>query len=587
MTGTARDHVRRLQAFVDGAGIRRRAARAPRDVAARDLGALLALEEAADGLARALALAGRGEERLEARTWRDLLALAVEAAAAPAPPEAAAGAVELWGLDEAPGLSVRGAVLVGCADGAWPPMPAPEPLLRDPERVAVARRLRRAALPTAPSRRAESVHRAFCAVAAARDAVAFTWAAPGPSGRGGPLASMVADAFAAIGLASPASPDPEAGLATARTTREALRAAARLGRSGAAALAGTPLAERAACALARGGVEDERREALHARRAAAHAGALGVAATAALAASLPLEWSPTQLETFARCPFRLFLQLGARLPDPEVRDLDQDGRDEGSLLHAVLERFVAERMGRRAWPPSGGAEDLAEARLHAERIFARFEAEGRTGDPAVWAARREAVLARVERIVRAEARDHEGLAPALVEHRFGGTSGAPPVEVEAQGEIVRLKGRIDRVDASGERLLVIDYKNARQASAYAELLLPESMGKTSFQVPAYLLAAGRALPGRATLAATYALLRKAERVKPFVAAAEGAERARGPFAEGVVDVVRRVRGGDFPIASRGCESCAFGAVCRVEGIAVDPDDGSACAAAPGGAGEAA
>ncbi|WP_243338819.1 PD-(D/E)XK nuclease family protein, partial [Anaeromyxobacter soli] len=337
--------------------------------------------------------------------------------------------------------------------------------------------------------------------------------------------------------------------------------------------------------------EASRLGALRARRPAPHAGAVGGPLAGALRAALPAEWSPTQLETYARCPFRLFLQLGARLPDPATGDLDQEPRDEGSLLHAALERFVEARLARRAWPPAGDAADVAEAHAVAESVFARFEAEGRTGDPAVWSARREAVLARLARVVLAEARDHDGLVPALLEHRFGGRSERPPLEVRAGAETVLLQGRIDRVDASGDRLLVVDYKNARHATAYAELLDPEAMGVTSFQVPAYLAAAARDLPGREHLEAAYALLRKAARTEPFatdaadpvlsLSAPEGAERAgtegaggAGPrgFAAGVVEVVRRIRAGEFPIAPRTCEGCPYGAVCRAEGSAGEPDD---------------
>jgi ATP-dependent helicase/DNAse subunit B len=302
-----------------------------------------------------------------------------------------------------------------------------------------------------------------------------------------------------------------------------------------------------------------------------------------------------------------------RLDEPGAEGLDIDNRDEGSLVHAVLERFVRERVARGAWPPGGSEADLAEARTAAQEVFLEFEREGRTGDPSVWVARREAVLSRLDRVVRAEARDHGGLAPALLEHAFGGRSGRPPLALAHGDETVRLRGRIDRVDVGPDRLLVLDYKNAKAGrSGHAELLDPESFGRTSFQIPTYLLAAARDLPGRRRLLATYALLRSAERLPPVeveaVAAGIGAPapvtEPPGPFRDGaeqrgaghpregeappgsapaapgdegggagtsfatsVAAVVRRIRSGEFPIASRTCEHCAFGAVCRFEGAA--------------------
>jgi ATP-dependent helicase/DNAse subunit B len=195
------------------------------------------------------------------------------------------------------------------------------------------------------------------------------------------------------------------------------------------------------------------------------------------------------------------------------------------------------------------------------------------------------VLARLDRVVRAEARDHGGAVPALVEHAFGGRSGYPPLTLAAAGEAVQLRGRIDRVDAAPGRLLVIDYKNgASGRERYADLLDPDAFGRTSFQIPTYLLAASRDLPGSTRLGATYALLRRAARLEPLSldaadpllapggAAGEPASSERRPFAASVLDVVGRIRGGQFPIASRGCEHCRFGAVCRFEGAAAQAGD---------------
>ncbi|MBK9519829.1 MAG: PD-(D/E)XK nuclease family protein [Anaeromyxobacter sp.] len=553
----------RLSAFLEASGLRRRAGRAEPGLAARDLAALARLEQAAEELARALTLVGRGAEPLAAGEWGALLALAVERAALPARGEPVAGAAELWALEEAPGRSARVAVVLGCVRGAFPAAPPPEPLLREAERQAVNDLLGRAALATAGVRRADALHRAACAVAAGREVVALGWAGAGPAG-GGPPAPLAAEALAAVGVALPGAP-PAPSLAAARTPGEALAAVARLaGATFTQALALLPpaLAARAAAAVARGGVEYARREAVLARRAAPFAGQVEGAGLRALAARLPAEWSPTLLEAFARCPFRLLLTLGAGLEDPEAAGLDIDGRDEGRLLHAVLERWVADRVARRAWPPDGGAADLAEARRVAEATCDRFEREGRTGDPAVWAAGRAAVLARLDRIVAAEAAAADGLTPTLLEFAFGGDGTPhPALSLGAGGETVRVRGRIDRVDASPDRLLVVDYKNARRAERYAPLLEPEAHGVTSFQVPLYLLAAQRELPGRAP-SATYQLLKSAARLDPVAGAPDAAA-----LAAAVVGAVGRVRTGDLPIVSRDCEGCPFGAVCRFEGAA--------------------
>ena len=584
--GTGREMAARLRALVGRAGMRRRAGRAPQEVASRDLAALTRLEDLADELAEALALVGRGGERLAPGEWLDLLDLALAGAGVPASAEPVAGAVELWALDEAPGLAVRAAILVGCGRGSFPPAPAPDALLRDAERIAVNRRLGRLALDTSGDRRRQGVYLAFSAMAAASECLAFTWPAGGPAGPGESPAPLVVEALAMAGVAPGTSPE-EADLGSARTAAEALRAAARLARGGlggealaALEAAGGDLAARGASAMARGVAEEERREGVAARRSGRFGGRIPAELLPALSATLPAEWSPTQLETWANCPFALFLRLALGIPDRETAALDIDPRDEGSLAHAILERFVASRRARGAWPLRGAEDERAEAREAAEQVFAAFEAEGRVGDPASWAARREAVLARIGRAIDAESAAAGGLVPMLLEHRFGGRSQSPPLAFEDGGERVLLRGRIDRVDADADHLLVIDYKNARASGAHREKLQPDAMGATSFQVPAYLMAAARELPGRATLMASFALLRSSERIGPWVTGARDdlfaldearrAEvRARGgrTFADAVVGAVRRIRSGDLPIASRDCGQCGFGAVCRFPKLA--------------------
>ena len=216
-------------------------------------------------------------------------------------------------------------------------------------------------------------------------------------------------------------------------------------------------------------------------------------------------------------------------------------------------------------------------------MLAEFDRAGRTGDPAVWVARREAVLARLDRVVRAEADGPRDVTPALLEHAFGGRSGRAPVELAAGGEVVRLRGRIDRVDAGPSRLLVIDYKSSR-GSGLADRLDPETFGETSFQIPTYLVAAARDLPGRARLDATYAVLRTAERLEaveldaadpvlaPRAAAGGAAAGERPSFAASVVTAVGAIRRGALPVASRTCAYCPFGAVCRFEGAAARDEE---------------
>jgi len=588
--GLAREHAARLRGFLTVAGVRRRASRAEPELARRDLAAVSRLEERVDDLVRALALLGHAGETLPAARWSALLRAAVEGASIPARPEPAAGAAELWPLAEAPGIGARAAIVVGCRRGAFPASSPADPLLRDGERLALNRAAGRLALRTRAAHRAEALHAAFCALAAGREALALAWAAPGPDSTGGPLAPLAYDLLSSAGheLSEVASSEPD--LASARSSREALAAAARLGRGGesegaltALRSASAELSARAASALARGELERARLEAVLARRADLTSGALPSGLLAAWLQALPEEWTPSQLESHARCPYQLFAGMGLRLAEPELAELDIDPRDEGSLVHAVLERFLRDRLAHAALPLRDTPDERARLARVAEELFASFASDGRAGDPALWAGRRAAVRARLGRVLSAEAATGGEAVPALLEYRFGGDSGVPPLVLgRGEGE-VRLRGRLDRVDASADRLVLIDYKNSG-SPAWKKKLAPEALGETNFQLPTYLLAAARALPGRSRLEATYLLLRSAERLSPwttepgdpFLASGPGAGDGFGAagggvpsFAEAAAAAVASIRRGELPVASRDCKGCSFGAVCRAERLAED------------------
>jgi hypothetical protein len=139
--------------------------------------------------------------------------------------------------------------------------------------------------------------------------------------------------------------------------------------------------------FARGAMEAERQRAVLARRASPVAGALPEALLPELSRALPAEWSPSLLETHARCPFRLFAGLVLGLSDPDTADLDIDPRDEGKLAHAIMERFLRSRLTSGGLPLRGAPEEREGLRAVAAALFSVFEADGRTGDPAAWSGR--------------------------------------------------------------------------------------------------------------------------------------------------------------------------------------------------------
>src|SRR6202008_811081 len=87
--------------------------------------------------------------------------------------------------------------------------------------------------------------------------------------------------------------------------------------------------------------------------------------------------SASRLETWADCPHAYFMHYVLHL-DPVERPEDVveiSPLDRGSLVHAVLDEFVA---------GGGGLDDRARLHEIADLAFAAVEARGRTGARLLW-----------------------------------------------------------------------------------------------------------------------------------------------------------------------------------------------------------
>jgi hypothetical protein len=178
--------------------------------------------------------------------------------------------------------------------------------------------------------------------------------------------------------------------------------------------------------------------------------------------------SSTSFEQWATCPFRYFLGhvLNVR-PLDAYADADAiSGLDRGSLVHEVLERFIGEHEGRAA-DAAWLAADQDRLRDIAHEVADRYEGEGRTGRPLLWQLELESLVRRLETILDIDAaeRARADVEPIAVEFVFGSVDGgAPPVEFTlASGRVVSFRGAIDRVDRDPDdgRLVVLDYKTGK------------------------------------------------------------------------------------------------------------------------------
>ncbi len=215
--------------------------------------------------------------------------------------------------------------------------------------------------------------------------------------------------------------------------------------------------------------------------------------------------SATGLERWARCPFDYFLQsvLGVReVDDPEDAPTISPA-DRGSLIHRVLELFVAEVLARPAAQRPGPSErwstdDRRRVRELAEEEFARYEALGRTGRTLFWNRERSRILADLEATLSFEegVRQVEGGRHLRAELGFGipGSDHAAVALPLPDGREVRFRGQVDRIDRTSTGLLVADYKTGSDRDFTSLSAHDPDQGGTRLQLAVYG-AAARAVEG--------------------------------------------------------------------------------------------
>jgi RecB family exonuclease len=329
-----------------------------------------------------------------------------------------------------------------------------------------------------------------------------------------------------------------------------------------------------------------------------------------------LAMSARRLERFGGCPFAFLAGELLGLEPVEEPSRDLGPLDVGLIYHAVLEQFFSALIasGEAALRLTEANRAAAQALLAdvAAACFARLEAQGRVGSPALWKVQRRKVLRDLAALVDWHVNTAEMAAwrPAHTEVSFGAPAGAaveppgfataPPVRCHGHpahdsragspchlpqpepgrreplvfktphGDL-RLRGRIDRIDraAEGDGWQVVDYKSGRSAPTPAR-----RKAGASFQLPVYLWAAEELLgtPAEGVMQAFFLPIRQPQRTDRLTS--EATKTAPGGTVRPALDLARRyienfveaMRQGQFPVYPRvegGCAAhCPFQEICR-------------------------
>ncbi|MCE5269297.1 MAG: exodeoxyribonuclease V subunit gamma [Planctomycetaceae bacterium] len=320
-------------------------------------------------------------------------------------------------------------------------------------------------------------------------------------------------------------------------------------------------------------------------------------------------FAATELERYASCPFRFYLERVLKIEPVEDLRLEFDVLERGRIVHDALSTFhrrVNERFGR---PASALELDAAEF----DALLKTAITESLPPEPTnpLQAAMREInhrLLGEWLRKYREQLEAYDAqwkdldspLVPGLLEVSFGRAGETAPSterpfeiplleaasdgpEGNGDGRTVRISGRIDRVDigtVAGRRVFnILDYKTGGPIT-----VTPETVrAGTTLQLPIYalatmelLLADQDALPWRAGYwhlrdggFKPRKALRMYSRVDGRVELEADWEDIRDSLADTVLGLAAGIRAGRFPVCSTDeyCTGhCPYSTVCRINQV---------------------
>jgi RecB family exonuclease len=273
--------------------------------------------------------------------------------------------------------------------------------------------------------------------------------------------------------------------------------------------------------------------------------------------------SASRLATYARCGYLYMLQNVLHLqpaPEPEERRRIEP-LERGDLFHRVAERYLRELRDRAQLPVRDTAPARARLAEMAEEALEGLVAGTPPRFTLLWQREKrkfhETVRAWLEREAAAAARS----TPLHFELSFG-MGNAPddeephdpePLAIDlGDGRTLRVSGRIDRIDRREDGLVLRDYKTGRAPRDDGGVF----RGGRQLQIPFYVLAAAKLLPGERVVDAFLDYVDGGRQVafRPELAGSP----AFRDLLRRLVDLVAR---GVFVQEPTACDWCDFTAVC--------------------------
>ncbi len=300
--------------------------------------------------------------------------------------------------------------------------------------------------------------------------------------------------------------------------------------------------------------------------------------------------TPSQIESYAQCPFKFFAETVLNLRPPEEITPEIRSKDMGKLVHAVLERFYSSHMEvfKKAAENESKMKNLDRAMDKVvEEIFIKSAPLiGYMADGLRPHEQKNAKMLALQ-VVFSDIETVRSLSAPLFPSKLEWSFGREPrtvLKLKVKNEPdAMIRGRIDRIDApdDGSCFTVVDYKTGRKVSS----IIKKMKDGLHVQIPLYVEAVRRFLmPGATPVGGMLFSVRKPEDRHGFLKREyndvhysfgrrshsllddDAWEAALAESLETAAGLVAKIRSANFEVKPKTCpRHCDYEDVCRYSG----------------------
>ena len=282
--------------------------------------------------------------------------------------------------------------------------------------------------------------------------------------------------------------------------------------------------------------------------------------------------SPSQLENYAQCGFRYFLQRLLRVEPPLEIGEEWTPLERGSFIHRVLFRFMEEGFtppSRKEAEPES-RQKWTQTQRHRMAEIVREELSSFPFQDLFWKHQIKRLVDGLEnnnwgllaRFIELEEERSGKFALHALESKFG------PLPLDPLP--ILLQGTIDRIDRDADKYFLLDYKTGIQD--YRKRVF-EGWG---FQLPLYIAAAREILGNKIQSAGFYYLRFPLEVKVQELAVRDQAtfDRLVAYYRDKAVRLATQLYQGHFPVtllgkSNAGCRACGYRDICRIDPVRME------------------